>query len=131
MRHRRLTLALLAFLALWLGAVVPAHPRGLIRLGGNSVPVSPPGSPDPGTHACCARRPTAGQAHESSRPGPARPPVSDCAICYYIATLDVPPPVTIDLAPSGVSLPVILPAPAPAPTIDRPLATTARGPPRA
>jgi hypothetical protein len=87
MRRRVLHWLVLGFTTLWFGVLVPVHNRGEIGLPGSDTRLSVRTS-----HACCAT---------PSDPKPADPchaPASSrggaCAVCYFIATLDAPPPVT-------------------------------------
>jgi len=58
-----------AFLAVWFGAIVPGHRRGIVQL--------------PEAHCeACANCP-----HDSKSPAPA----GHCAICYFALTLSNPP----------------------------------------
>jgi hypothetical protein len=75
---------LLGVMSVWLGAVVPGHPRGMIPLPGAAV--------SSGRAACCATKDNAGHH---------RTPPRSCAVCQWMATLDVPPAPRWDLGPLG------------------------------
>jgi hypothetical protein len=86
MRRRVLHWLGLGFTTLWFGVLVPVHNRGEITLpGSDGLPAARAG------HACCA-------AHTEPKPAdPCDAPASPrgtCAVCFFIATLDAPPPFT-------------------------------------
>ncbi|MDH3583217.1 MAG: hypothetical protein OER86_03290 [Phycisphaerae bacterium] len=86
MRSPRLRLAVLLWLGWWFGWMVPAHQRGFVTLD-----PQPAGDRSHATKACCAPvSPASDQDPASKFPDPA----SRCALCFLVATLDVPPPVT-------------------------------------
>ena len=76
----------LCFAALWFGVLVPVHNRGQIAVPGS-------GRPCHSTAAASCHHRGPGQT-----PGPAPDPTpkrgSACAVCFFIAGLDTPPPVT-------------------------------------
>jgi len=72
---RALRISLLAFVAIWFGVVVPLHPRGAIKLGGSCTQI--------GRAAARRAKRLAGFFAKAGS--------SDCAICYFVATLDLPP----------------------------------------
>jgi len=112
MRGRRLRIFLLGVMSVWLGAVVPAHPRGVIPLPGSAVPE--------GRAACCANKDDSGRH---------RTPPRSCAVCQWMATLDVPPAQQWDLGPPrGVIDEVIESKPSPVGLAARYVLPT-RGPP--
>jgi hypothetical protein len=86
MRRRALHWLVLGFTTLWFGVLVPVHNRGEITLPGSDALLKARTA-----HACCAA---------TSEPKPADPchtPASrsgTCAVCFFIATLDAPPPFT-------------------------------------
>ena len=87
MTSRWLRWAVLCFAALWFNVVVPVHTRGQIKL---------PGAAPGHAHACCATS----AAHDTNGHRPHCPdPGSDsrgpCAVCFFMAALDTPPPVTV------------------------------------
>lgn len=115
-RSRRLRISLLLFLLLWFGVVIPLHPRGVIRLAGAC---------SEGGRACC---------RQSKGPDHDRKPLNgsgDCAICYFVATLDLPPAITIDLPKLGLLEIIDAPAPLSAAVSDANDLIEARGPPMA
>jgi hypothetical protein len=78
MRRRGLRIAMLLFVTLWFGVLVPVHTRGQMPLPGDC-------SSQVVGRECC----TPGHRHESKSNLPAWPRV--CGVCYIIATLDLPP----------------------------------------
>lgn len=87
LRSRALRLAVLAFQAVWLNAVVPGHRRGAVQVPGEACTACQPSQPQ----QCCP---------EMADPSPARPaaplskdPAAHCAICYFAAMLSPPPAV--------------------------------------
>jgi hypothetical protein len=117
-RHRALRFSLLALIAVWFGVVVPLHPRGAIRLGRACAVESP-------AKGCC--HPGKAPAREH-KPKPADP---QCAVCHFLATLDVPPAVGMDVpAPTLVAV-ANVPAPRVAPLIELGGPASDRGPPAA
>ena len=77
---------LLALLAAWFGVLLPVHVRGQIKL---------PGARPEAKH-CCAR-------DVPSRQDPGETPArsDDCAVCHYLAGLDMPAVFVIDVRPLG------------------------------
>ncbi len=117
MRGRAFRFLLLLLIAVWFGVVVPLHPRGAIKLGGGGC-----GSD---VKACC-HTDKAGDSH--SKPKPAD---SQCAICNFLATLDLPPSIGMDVPPLGLIEHVTPPAPQSAPVIACLSPASERGPPTA
>ena len=70
---------LLALLAVWYGAVLPGHTRGVVQL---------PGSARAAEGGCCDHEPS---------DAPAKP-ASNCAVCHYMAALSAPPPLEHGIA---------------------------------
>jgi hypothetical protein len=105
----------LLFTCAWFGVLVPVHNRGAIQL---------PGS---GGHACCTK-PAEAVADASvpacHRKAAAKPHCptdqpskgsGNCAVCYFVAGLDLPVPVMLDVPPLGLAEPIAtfdLPTPA-------------------
>jgi len=87
MRSRALRISLLMLLTVWFGVVVPLHPRGIIKL---------PGACE-GGRACCQG--SKSSRHDESLP---KPTSSDCAICYFVAALDLPPAIGMELPKLGL-----------------------------
>ena len=92
--------ALLAVLAIWFGAIVPGHQRGVIQLPGQG------GAAD----KCCIVRlgkhdPETPSRRNDSAPAPARDPAKNCAICVFTATLDAPTQPLLAPMPTQVLLP--------------------------
>src|SRR2546428_6234364 len=87
MASRWLRGTVLCFAALWSNVVVPAHTRGQITL---------PGAAPGHARACCATS----EAHDSNGRSPHGPDSGSdsrgpCAVCFFMAALDTPPPVTV------------------------------------
>jgi hypothetical protein len=110
---------MLTFTALWLGVIVPVHTRGVIRLAG--------AAPDAATdaHRCCAAPSKPAQDNSPPCSGDKQ----SCAICYFIATLDLPPADDLDLAPTGRVEPAIVVVDHATPSVDHPLLIHGRAPP--
>ena len=115
---RRVTrILVLGFTCLWFGVLVPVHQRGAIRLPGPAaVAAAGPTSP---TH--CGRAEAGLPCHRApADPGSSPDAPADggggCAVCHFIAGLDVPLPVTTGIEPLGLlaSLPTALAPAAPA-----------------
>ncbi|HEX4792545.1 MAG TPA: hypothetical protein VH370_02070 [Humisphaera sp.] len=86
MRNRGLRISVLIFAALWFGVLLPVHTRGQIALPGDQSACEQ-------AHSCCA------SSHEG-HPTPDAPRKShSCAVCYLIATLDLPAPMTVNAPP--------------------------------
>jgi hypothetical protein len=80
MRHRPFRVALLLFVVAWFGVIVPGHRRGQIALPG-------------WTKTCCSIP----AAHcDGSRPDSPPQPAA-CAVCHFLAMLDLPTPVQLDV----------------------------------
>jgi hypothetical protein len=94
MRSRGLRWLVLAFTCLWFGVLLPVHQRGRITLPGACAEAAAASlAPQ---HACC---PTTGGEHKPADAPPAGPDSRACAVCYYIATLDLPPTMGLEIAP--------------------------------
>jgi hypothetical protein len=112
-RSRGFRIFLLTVIALWFGVVVPVHPRGMIRLGGGGE-----------ARSCCHR--------EGKRPAKdSKPDPSQCAICQFVATLDLPAAIGFALPPMGFVEAVELPARREAPWREWEVLTLERAPPMA
>jgi hypothetical protein len=89
MRHRAINWLVLGFAALWFNVVLPVHKRGQITLGG---------PPESRSHGCCKTAApattNAAAANKGHCPVPGSRP-SPCAVCFYMAGLCTPPPVTV------------------------------------
>jgi hypothetical protein len=94
MRHRAWRILCLCFTTLWFVVLVPAHQRG-------AIPV--PGDGAAHVMSCCAGGTDSSRTHASrdGKQSPAGPERSShsCAVCQFIAGLDVPPPLVIDAPP--------------------------------
>jgi hypothetical protein len=98
----------LLFTVAWFGVLVPIHQRGAIQL---------PGSP---VSSCCvhkndgtAAKACHGEPQQSQNP--TRNSSGNCAVCFFVAGLDLPAPVMLDVPPLGPAEPVAqfdLPVPA-------------------
>jgi hypothetical protein len=96
MRSLALRWLVLLFTGAWFGVLVPMHQRGAIQL---------PGAPA----SCCAHRDVADRAcHKgpSKSDAPAKNGSGNCAVCYFVATLDLPASVMLDVPPLGPAEPV-------------------------
>ncbi len=82
---RRANLPLLVFMVLWLGILMPGHQRGQIKL----VPTSAE------AHTCCS-----GKSDPNDGGEPAGNDTGNCAVCYFIAALDLPIPPVLAPTPS-------------------------------
>ena len=91
MRSRGLRWVVLAFTCAWFGVLLPVHQRGRITLPGACADASALTAP---SHGCC---PAPG--HTPGDAPPAAPDSRACAVCYYIATLDLPPALGLEIAP--------------------------------
>jgi hypothetical protein len=118
-RTRFFRIWLLALIAVWFGVVVPLHPRGAIQLGGGGG-----ASTDCAVRTCC--HPAAPAGHDS-KPKPADP--AGCAICHFLATLDLPPAIGMDVPPLGLVDELIPPSSQAAPILARVNPSSERGPP--
>ena len=87
MRRRTIHWLVLGFAALWFNVVLPVHKRGQITLGG---------TPGGASHACCKTTPShpPGDARGHC-PVPGQQPSGPCAVCFFMAGLCTPPPVTV------------------------------------
>jgi hypothetical protein len=93
MRRRGLRIAILVFVTLWFGVLVPIHTRGQIPIPGDC-------SAQSDWRQCCART-HRGDSHSRL---PVRPHA--CGVCYVIATLDLPPELILYVPPPSPSEPV-------------------------
>ena len=83
MHSRAFRIFLLALVALWYGAVLPGHQRGVVQMPGAEA--------DP----CCER-----DGHDSKDSSKAPAPRS-CAVCFYMAALEQAAPPDLGIAPLG------------------------------
>jgi hypothetical protein len=115
MRLPALRWLVLVFTCAWFGVLVPVHQRGAIQLPGSAA------------HACCMKPGGDAVAGAASVPAchrkaatedkdaPAGKSSGNCAVCYFVAGLDLPAPVMLDVPPLGGAEPIAtfdLPAPA-------------------
>jgi len=95
MRSCGLRIAMLAFVVVWFGVLLPVHTRGQVPLLGD-----------------CPQCKVCHRCDRNSCPQPqvpARP--KSCAICYLIATLDLPPALIIyvpEASAGQIASPVLL-----------------------
>ena len=114
MRSRAFRIFLLALVTVWFGVVVPLHPRGAIKLGGSACAGA-------NSKSCCHNdRPT----KSDSKPNPA-----ECAICHFLAALDLPPALGMDVPALGLVDELKLAAPIAATMAAHVLPVSERGPP--
>lgn len=87
MRHRALRILLLALIAAWFGVVVPLHPRGIVKL---------PGACD-GAYGkvCCKNGKSPVDSKKAADP--------NCAICFFVLTLDLPVAMGMDVPELGLA----------------------------
>jgi hypothetical protein len=118
MRSRAFRIALLAFQAIWLNAIVPGHTRGVVTLGGATCHTSTVAQ-----HGCCPSKAS------SKQPAVPTKPSAQCAVCHFAARI-TPPPV-IDLRPPPLALTSqrVEIIPRSADSADLPPAYYGRGPP--
>jgi hypothetical protein len=83
---RQIRILLLALLAAWFGVLLPVHVRGQIKVPGAAA--------DAATSCCSADRPA-----DDCSDFPAGS--NDCAVCHYLAGLDLPVVFTFDVRPLG------------------------------
>jgi hypothetical protein len=96
MTSRALRWVVLCFATLWFNVLLPVHTRGQISLPGSG------GRTAARTHACC---PTKHASHSGDTPGHCpgskAPSSGPCAVCFFMAGLFTPPPVTAVENPAG------------------------------
>lgn len=83
----------LVWFTLWMGVIAPGHTRGVVRL---------PGMDDTSSASACCCTDTQGScapATQTAETGPQdstpADPAKCCAVCYFNATLNTPPPLTL------------------------------------
>src|SRR3954468_19055953 len=106
MSSRLLRWMVLGFTCLWFGVLLPVHQRGQIQLPGSAARV--------GACARCGRPEAPAHKGEPAKSAPKDP--GNCAVCHFIAGLNVPPPVTVYVVRLGLTnvIPVERPAVVPA-----------------
>ena len=120
MPRRALHWLVLCFTTLWFGVLVPVHNRGEIKL---------PAATARAGHDCCRAAPD--EQRKKGAPDPTPRSDGGCAVCFFIAGLDVAPPVTVApvrLGLAGVAPAEVFPI---APAVRRALAFHSRAPPAA
>ncbi len=105
----------LLFTCAWFGVLVPVHNRGQITLGGPRAAATAtaccPGEAKarPAVAACHPVKPAAAEtparANAADAPPDDAPAAGDCAVCHFIAALDLPAPVLLDAPPLGAARP--------------------------
>jgi hypothetical protein len=88
---RALRIALLLYLFLWFGIIVPGHRRGVVTLEGK------PDDKQAACDCCCDCHPSQAPASSKTPPKP-----THCAICDFAAHLSLPPVFDFSLAPLGM-----------------------------
>jgi hypothetical protein len=115
-RGRAFRIFLLALITVWFGVVVPLHPRGAIRLGSSACGGS-------SAKGCCHNdRPT---------DSPSKPKPAECAICHFLAALDLPPALSLDVPALGLVDELKLATPIRSTMVAYLLPVSERGPPTA
>ena len=105
MRRRPLRWLVLCFATLWFGVLVPVHNRGEIAVPGSGAGSTPTSH----CHSASSTQADAGSRHcPEKKPCPARA----CAVCFFVAGLDTPPPVTTVVTRHGTAGVLDLPPPA-------------------
>jgi hypothetical protein len=115
-RGRAFRIFLLALITVWFGVVVPLHPRGAIKLGGSACAGSNGSS-------CCHK--------DGPTDSPAKPKPAECAICHFLAALDLPPALGLDVPALGLVDELMLSAPIAPTMVAYLLPVSERGPPTA
>lgn len=95
--HKTICRFVLVWFALWMSVIMPGHTRGVVRLPGMEKTASE------GSSCCCGdgqsacETSTAGDlAGQTEDDNDAPPdPAKCCAVCYFNATLNTPPPLTL------------------------------------
>ena len=129
MSRRALHWLVLGFATLWFGVLVPVHNRGEITLGGtaNACTHHVTRASLPPCHAAAAI--PSSQDHDC--PADAPRPKGACAVCFFIAGLDAPPPVTLIETRLGFAGAAPAPAPHDLPAARVTLPFHSRAPPAA
>ena len=103
MPRRAINWLVLGFAALWFNVVLPVHKRGQITLGGavGTASVASAATPKKASHACCLAKVKVAKTHPAPDtggghcPDSGSRPAGDCAVCFFMAGLSTPPPVTV------------------------------------
>ena len=114
MRGRAFRIFLLTLITVWFGVVVPLHPRGAIRLGGSACGGS-------SAKACCHGN----QPADS----PSKPKPAECATCHFLAALDLPPSLSLDVPALGLVDELKISTPVAPAMVAHLLPVSERGPP--
>ena len=123
MRCRALRIAMLCFVILWFEVLLPAHTRGQIVLAGS----------EPASRSCCGNL-GATKNCASLPDGRKQQPLrsrGQCAVCHFIATLDLPPSVMLDVPGMTRRIESAQPSPRAKPTLAPRYTFPERGPPAA
>ncbi|MFI4859096.1 MAG: hypothetical protein ACIAXF_00300 [Phycisphaerales bacterium JB063] len=83
--HNATRWLVLLWFALWMGVVMPGHTRGVVRLPGMADTQDAP--------SCCCNTDSTCDLGAQDEDAPADP-AKCCAVCYFNATLNTPPPLT-------------------------------------
>ena len=131
MRRRPLHWVVLCFATLWFGILVPVHNRGEIGLPGDAPDRA--SSRAAATAGHCHAAPTPAQAEGTGRhcPDPKAGRSGACAVCFFVAGLDAPPPVSVIITRLGAAGVLDLPPPAELPAARVTLPFHSRAPPHA
>ena len=84
MHSRAFRILLLALVAVWYGAVLPGHQRGVVQM------------PGAGADPCCER-----DAQHESKDSSKAPAPRSCAVCFHMAALEQAAPPDLGIAPLG------------------------------
>ena len=117
MRALAFRILLLTAIAAWFGVVAPLHPRGIIKLPGARC--------DATTVSCCHTGKSAGGGSKH------KPVDPDCAICHFLATMELPGDVGMDVPPLGFAEEIAVGAPQRVHVVECDLSIFERGPPLA
>ena len=126
MCRRPLHWLVLCFATLWFGVLVPVHNRGEIAVAGDRPATAG------AARSHCHSAPSA-EADASGRHCPEKKPCPPraCAVCFFVAGLDAPPPVSTVVTRLGAAGVLDLPPPAELPAARVTLPFHSRAPPLA
>ena len=126
MRRRPLHWLVLCFATLWFGVLVPVHNRGEIAVAGGR-PTALDAAKSHCHSAPAAESDVGGSQCPEKKPCPARA----CAVCFFVAGLDAPPPISVVVTRLGAAGVLDLPPPAELPAARVTLPFHSRAPPLA
>jgi hypothetical protein len=92
MSRRAIHWIVVCFTLTWFGVLVPVHNRGQIAPFGTGVGTCT--DQVAAHHACCPTQRHRGDGATPAEAGGPAEPDKPCAVCYFIAALDTPPPPT-------------------------------------